>query len=461
MSNEETFEVFGSTSFQSKIILALVSDPTYAQQVVDIVDPEFFTTIGHSSIFDFIKTSIEKEASFPSLDVVDYWYNGLEDGTIKEAVNSTLKEIKESDLRDLQFVKDRGLEFCRNQAMKNAILKSADLLERGDFESIHKIIEDATLAGKENEIGHDYWQDIHLRNQKLSRKPIPTGLGEGLDRILGGGVAPGELAVILAPTGVGKSMALVNVAAGAISQGLNVVYYTLELSEAQVGVRMDARVCNMGLEEVRKKPHVVSATLDKKRSKFGKLIIKQFPTKQATVTSLKAHISKLRTMKFAPDLVIVDYADLLRATRSYGEKRHELESLYEDLRGIAVEMHVPMWTASQSNRGSMQNEIVTLSDVSESFAKVQVADFVISIQRMLADKKENRAKFFIAKSRGGRDGITMEAIFNTEAVYVEALATEDGGVWYDQEETQEMMKNNGELDRKERLRRRLKGVNSG
>ena len=257
----------------------------------------------------------------------------------------------------------------------------------------------------------------------------------------------------MAPTGVGKSMALVNIAHGAISQGLNVVYYTLELSESQVGVRMDARVCDIPMEQVYKTPNVVGRRLEQIRGDYGNLIIKQFPTKGASVTSIKAHISRLRTSKFSPDLIIVDYADLLKPISRFKEKRHELESLYEDLRGFAVEFKIPVWTASQSNRQSMDREIVTLSDISESFAKAQVADIILTLQRSASDKKENKGMIFVAKNRAGRDGITLSAIVDTSTAYIETLPEEEG--WLDEEQSMDNFKKNEELDKKERIRRLL------
>lgn len=452
--SNDNFSLFGDEKYQSTLIKALIGDPSFTEQVLDILDEEYFTNIGHKRIFSFIKDQIEEKSIFPSIDVISYWIEEEED---EDIIKKSFEEVKDSPDTDLIYVKEKTIEFCKNQAMKNAIIRSADLLEMGDFDAIYKTIEVAMLAGRSNEIGHNYFEDTAKRNQKVYRKPISTGLGEPLDKLLGGGISAGELGCILAPTGIGKSMALVGIAYGAISQGLNAVYYTLELSESQVGVRMDARVCNMSISEAYKNPNRVSVKLAKNRANFGNLIIKQFPTKKASITTIKAHLSKLRTAKFSPDVVIIDYADLMRSLKNYKEKRHELESIYEDIRGLAVEMGVPVWTASQSNRASMDQEVVSISHISESYGKATVADFIISIQRTIADKKNNRARIFVAKNRAGRDGVIMEAVMDTASAYIEAL-TEQDGEWYTDEKAMEFQNNLERQSEKSNLRNKLKSI---
>jgi replicative DNA helicase len=426
MSNKEDFGIFGEESFQTNVLHGLIIDSAYAEQILDILDVEYFSSEGHATIFDFLKENVEGKAIFPSMEVLKYWVNeDLEKGPMRDQVIEILRDIVKSEGTEIEYVKEKSIEFCKNQAMKNALLDSVDLLGRGDYDGIFAKMQDALLAGQERDLGHVYFEDLANRNQKIMRNPIATGMGKPLDDILGGGLSSGELGCILAPTGVGKSMALVNIAYGAMMKGLNVVYYTLELSETQVGVRMDSRVCNMPIDQVYKSPLVVGKQLEKIKPTVGRLIIKQFPTKGASVTSIKGHIAKLKTTKFIPDVIIIDYADLMKPLSRFKEKRHELESIYESLRGMAVELGVPIWTASQSNRSSMDKAYVTLSDISESYAKAQVADVILSLQRSVDDKRNNKGTFFLAKSRAGRDGVIFDALVDTSTAYIEILSETD------------------------------------
>jgi len=458
MANQD-FSIFGEDSFQTNVLHALIIDTAYSEQILDILDVEFFSSEGHATIFDFLKENVEGKARFPSMEVLKYWVNeDLGKGPMRDQVIEILRTIQKSDGTEIEYVKEKSIEFCKNQAMKNALMDSVDLLGRGKYDEIFSLMQEALMAGQERDQGHVYFEDLDSRNQKIMRNPIATGMGSPLDSILGGGLSSGELGCILAPTGVGKSMALVNIAYGAMMAGLNVVYYTLELSETQVGVRMDSRVCNMPIDQVYKSPLVVGKQLEKIKPNVGRLIIKQFPTKGASVTSIKGHIAKLKTTKFVPDVILIDYADLMKPLARFKEKRHELESIYESLRGMAVELKIPIWTASQSNRSSMDKAFVTLADISESYAKAQVADVIISIQRSIDEKRNNKASFFIAKNRAGRDGVIMDALMDTATAYIEVLSETD---YMDANEQVDLTEPSNTKHGKDKLKDFLKGRDNG
>ena len=153
----------------------------------------------------------------------------------------------------------------------------------------------------------------------------------------------------------------------------------------------------------------------------GTLIIKEYPTKSASVQTLKNHIEKLRKRGIEPDMILVDYADLLRPTRSSSEKRHELEETYEGLRGLAQTYDMPVWTASQTNRGGLNAEVITMEAISEAFNKCFVADFIFSLSRTVQDKQANKGRLFIAKNRNGPDGIVFDAFVDWSDVTIQIL----------------------------------------
>ena len=273
------------------------------------------------------------------------------------------------------------------------------------------------MLGTDNNIGHDFHKDMLQRFEIEARNPISTGWPR-MDEICRGGLANSELGVVVAPTGAGKSMVLVHLASQALLKGKTVVYYTLELKDKVVGQRFDCCLTDVPLQSHRERKEEI---LRKIEDINGTLIIKEYPTKSASVQTLKNHIEKLRKRGIEPDLILVDYADLLRPIRSSSEKRHELEETYEGLRGLAQTYDIPCWTASQTNRGGLNAEVITMEAISEAFNKCFVADFIFSLSRTTMDKTSNKGRLFIAKNRNGPDGIVFDAFVDWSDVTIKIL----------------------------------------
>jgi replicative DNA helicase len=229
--------------------------------------------------------------------------------------------------------------------------------------------------------------------------------------LAGGGFGSGELVIFVAPPGIGKSTAMMNIGAAAVQKGLNVVHYTMELSEAYTAQRYDAIITGIATQNL--KYHLDEVESELKKRVNGSLTIKYYPTKTASVNTLKAHLDQMILLGTKPDLIIIDYADLLRGTGRTRDKLHEdLEIVYEEMRGMAGEYGIPVFSASQSNRSSAESEIVTGDQIASSFAKVMVADFIISLSRKVTDKIAGTGRFFIIKNRFGPDGLTLPSKIN-------------------------------------------------
>ena len=222
-----------------------------------------------------------------------------------------------------------------------------------------------------------------------------------------GGLGKGELGVIVAPAGVGKTWCLQAIGASAVKLGLSVIHYTLELNLSYVGLRYDTVFSGIPTTNIKYYKEEVEKKIKKLK---GNLIIKYFPTKSIGVQGIEAHLKQVEIQGIIPDLVIVDYADILRGVGT--ERRFVLENVYEDLRGLAGEVDIPIWTASQANRSSLEEDIIDATKVSESYAKVMIADFVISLSRKVEDKIANTARLHIIKNRFGLDGVTYPATMN-------------------------------------------------
>ena len=254
----------------------------------------------------------------------------------------------------------------------------------------------------------------------VNRAACPTGLPE-IDKkdILNGGLGKGEIGVITANTGVGKSHFLVSLGSEALKRGKNVVHYTFELSENAVGWRYDSNLCSIPSNEVLERKEEVIEKY--KTEEFGRLIIKSYPTGSASITTLRSHIEKLLLKAFVPHVIIIDYADIMRSTRKYDSMRHELKLIYEEIRNLAMDMNLPIWTASQANRDSANSNIVGLENMSEAYGKAMVADVVISVSRKASEKATGDGRLFIAKNRAGKDGILFPIKIDTSMSKIKIL----------------------------------------
>ena len=193
----------------------------------------------------------------------------------------------------------------------------------------------------------------------------------------------------------------------------------MELAEEVVGQRFDSCISQVFLDDLRNQKAKVYEDISKIE---GKLIIKEYPTKSASVNTIRSHLERVRQRDFEPDMILVDYGDILRPVKHNTEKRHELQEIYEQLRAISQEFNCPVWTASQTNRSGLNAEVVTMESISEAFSKCFVADFIFSLSRTIEDKTANTGRLFIAKNRNGPDGIVYPVFMDTANVCIKVLS---------------------------------------
>lgn len=420
--NERTdFSHFGK-SFQEKFVRLLLEDRAFSEQVSEVLDLNFlelkYLRVFAKEVLEY-REKYDRQPSPSTMATILRSGMESESDTIKKQVRDYFVKIQSSeDLRkDEQFVKDVSLEFCKKQKLKEAILKSVELLQRSSFEEIRGTIDEALRLGNDNNFGYDYKVDFERRFELKSRNALGTGW-DLVDGICGGGLGRGELGVVIAPTGAGKSMVLAHLGASAILNGKTVVHYTLELADTVVASRYDSCITGVPLQDLRGFKEQI---LEKVSDVPGELIVKEYPTKSASVSTLKSHLEKLQRTGKSIDLVIVDYGDLLRPKRNYKERRTELETIYEELRGLAQEYDCPVWTASQTNRSGLNAEVITMESISEAFNKCFVADFIFTVSRTIAHKNTNSGRFFVAKNRNGPDGLIYPIYMDTSRVKIDVL----------------------------------------
>ena len=419
-NKKDSFSKFGKR-FQENICQLMLEDRPFFDQITEVLDINFFEKKYLQIFSQTLINYRDKYNTHPNSEVM----MALLRTELNHHDKATATQVREfyarihtsEGVEEAMYVKDKAIDFCRKQALKGAMLKSAKLLNSSSFDEIEKVIKDALVLGTDNNFGHDFHRDILRRFELVTINPITTGWPR-MDEICKGGLGSSELGVVVAPTGAGKSMVLVHLATRALLEGKTVVYYTLELKDTTVGQRFDCCISDVPLQDHKLRKEEI---LRKIEDVEGTLIIKEYPTKSASVQTLKNHIEKLRKRGIEPDMVLVDYADLLRPPRSTGEKRHELEETYEGLRGLAQTYEIPIWTASQTNRGGLNAEVITMEAISEAFNKCFVADFIFSLSRTVQDKQANKGRLFIAKNRNGPDGLVFDAFVDWSDVTINIL----------------------------------------
>jgi hypothetical protein len=422
MEQDKNFSKFGKT-FQEDLCHLVLNDRSFADQMFEVLDLSFLE-LKHLRVFigkikeyrkkygvhptpnimhSIIRTGLDAEAESVKVRIREYYARVLANGQIPDSAD---------------FIKDTALDFCKKQKLKEALIKSVDLIKSSSFDEVSKVIDNALKLGSDNTLGYDYMADFEERFLKKARDPVTTGWPD-IDEIAKGGLGKGELGVVVAPTGAGKSMVLVHLGAQALKEGKNVLHYTLELADTVVGGRYDAAITGVELKNLAVFKEKI---YDEIKDITGRLIIKEYPTRSASIQTIKNHIEKLKRRDFAPDMVIVDYGDLIRPEKGgKEEKRHQLETIYEELRGIAQICECPLWTASQTNRSGLNAEVITMESISEAFNKCFVADFIFTVSRTVEDKNTNQGRIFVAKNRNGPDGLVYPIFMDTSNVKIKVL----------------------------------------
>ena len=437
----DSLGIFGKT-FQENMCKLMLYDRSYCDQMQEVLDVKYLE-LKYLQVFTDKLFNYKKEYGIhPTNDTLNSVFNTelTDENEIiqKQVMDYFIKVQAFPDIQDKDYIVSKSVDFCRKQVLKKAMMKSVPLLNKCSFEEIEKLISDALRLGLSNDHGYDYIKDFEARFIERARNPVSTGW-EKIDKITKGGLGQGELVVVVAPTGAGKSHVLVHLGAQALKQGKNVVHFTLELADTAVAQRYDACLTGFQLDDLINQKEAVYEEI---KEIDGQLIVKEYPTKSASPVTLKNHLEKIRQTEMEIDMVIVDYGDLLKSStvRKNSEKRHELESIYEELRGIGQEFGCPIVTASQTNRKGLNEEVITMESIAEAFNKCFVADLIISLSRTIKDRNCNIARIFVAKNRNGPDGIVYSAFMDTSNVAIKVLERDDVVKLQQQQEAKQKQK---------------------
>jgi replicative DNA helicase len=404
--------------FQTKVISALLTDKPFLQNVNDVLTDEYFSNTAHKWVVNEVLKYYQKYHTNPTMDVLKVEMKKVENEVLQLSIKEQLKEAyRSSDESDLTYIKQEFTNFCKNQQLKKALLNSVDLLKAGDYDSIRLLVDSALRSGQDKNIGHEYNKDVESRYREEERNPIPTPWPM-FNNLLQGGLGQGDFGLIFGGPGGGKSWSLIALGAYAVSHGYNVIHYTLELGESYVGRRYDAYFTEIPVNKIMtNKDKVADATGELP----GNLIIKEYPMGKASISTVEAHIKKCIDLDFKPDLIIIDYVDLLSSKRTNRERKDEIDDIYTSTKGLARELKLPIWSVSQVNRAGAKDSIIEGDKAAGSYDKMMITDFAISLSRQKKDKVNGTGRFHIMKNRYGMDGMTFNAKVDTATGHIEIL----------------------------------------
>jgi replicative DNA helicase len=415
----QTIDQYG-TGFQIKVISALLTRKEFLVNIHDLLTDEYFSNQGHKWIIKQILDYYYKYHTTPSMEVLKVELKKLTNEVLQVSIKEQLKEAYTSSDDDLEYVENEFSNFCRNQQLKRALLNSVDLLNAGDYDSIRLLVNNALKAGQDKNLGHEYNKDTESRYREDNRSFVPTPW-DHLNILLQGGLGGGDLGIIFGNPGGGKSWSLVALGGNAVKLGYNVIHYTLELGEDYVGRRYDAFFTNKPVQNIAKHRKEIEDIVP---NLPGNLIIKEFPMGKATTSMVESHIKKCIELDFKPDLVIIDYIDLLRSKRLKGERKDEVDDLYVSTKGLARELNLPIWSVSQVNRAGAKDDVIEGDKAAGSYDKMMIADFAMSLSRKRLDKTNGTGRVHIMKNRYGMDGMTFNAKIDTSTGHIDINTAE-------------------------------------
>ena len=389
--------------FQIKVLSSLLTHKEFLVNIHDIISEEYFENQAQKWAIKEVLNYYDKYHTTPSLDILKVELQKVDNEVLQISIKEQLKQAFVTSDDDLEYVQEEFTNFCKNQQLKKALMSSVDLLKAGDFDGIRFIVDNALKAGQDKNIGHEYAKDIESRYRENSREIVPTPWPR-INDLLQGGLGNGDFGLIFGNPGGGKSWSLVSLGGHAVKMGYTVLHYTLELGEDYVGKRYDAFFTKIPVNKVDAHKDQVAELIPQLP---GKLIIKEYPTGKATVSTIESHIAKATSMGSKPDLVIIDYVDLLSSRKTNRERKDEIDDIYTSTKGLARQLDIPIWSVSQVNRAGANDNVIQGDKAAGSYDKIMITDFCMSLSRKKEDKVNNTGRFHLMKNRYGMDGLTF------------------------------------------------------
>jgi replicative DNA helicase len=411
MSDKKNFGYLGNT-FQIQLLNNIILYKDFSNSIIEVIDSHYFDNQYFKIICQMIKEYYSKYEHTPTFDTLEQLTKSeISSPMAQKSILDMLEQVKNVSDEGSIFVQEKALKFCKQQELQKVMTKAQSIIDKGDFESYDKLeemVRGALQVGETDKGTSDVFFNLDEVLNDDFRHPIPIGVA-GIDNLLKGGLAKGEIGVILAPTGVGKSTFTTKIANHAFNLGYNVLQIFFEDNPKIIqrkhftlwtGVHPDDLSENR--EEVMNKVKQIQS------SRKNKLILKKLPSDTVTMNQIKNQVRKMMAEGNRVDMIILDYIDCVVPDKVLGDEWKSEGSVMRGFEAMCHELDIAGWTATQGNRNSISSDVVTTDQMGGSIKKAQVGHVIITVAKSLQQKEMNLATIAITKSRIGKDGIIFE-----------------------------------------------------
>jgi len=411
MATNKNFEYLGN-NFQIQLLNQIIVDKDFSHSIIDVIENNYFENKYFKIIIQMIKEYYKKYDHTPSFDTLEQVAKSeLQQETAVKVVLDTIKKIKSAPIDGVDFVQEKALKFCKQQELQKVMKKAQKIIDGGEFENydtLEELVRDALLVGSKDTSMLDVFSNLDQVLDDDYRHPIPMGI-PGIDRLLKGGLAKGEIGVILAPTGVGKSTVLTKISNHAFNLGFNVLQVFFEDNPKVIQRKHFTLWTKIHPDELsEKKDEVMTKVKEIKETMPNELILKKLPSDTKTMLQIKNEIRKMIADGIKIDMVVLDYIDCIVPDKNLGDEWKSEGSVMRGFEAMCHELNIVGWTATQGNRSSISSEVVTTDQMGGSIKKAQVGHVIISVAKTLQQKEMKLATIAITKSRIGDDGVVFE-----------------------------------------------------
>jgi replicative DNA helicase len=409
--SDKNFNYLGET-FQLQLLNQIILDKDFSRSIIDVIEPTYFENKYFKIIIQMIKEYHKKYESSPSFDTIEQITKSeIKQDLVAKIVIDTLKKINDAPFEGVSFVQEKALKFCKQQELQKAITKAQKIIDGGEFENydaLEEMVRGALQVGEIEKGTESVFNNLDEVLNDDFRHPIPMGI-PSIDKLLKGGLAKGEIGVILAPTGVGKSTILTKMANHAYNLGYNVLQVFFEDNLKIIQRKHFTLWTGISPDELsNKKEEVLKKVIEIKEKMPNELILKKLPSDTLTLSQIKNQVRKMVAEGTKIDMVILDYIDCIVPDKNLGDEWKSEGSVMRGFEAMCHELNLVGWTATQGNRSSISSEVVTTDQMGGSIKKAQVGHVIISVAKTLQQKEMKLATIAITKSRIGSDGVIFE-----------------------------------------------------
>ena len=411
MATNKNFEYLGN-NFQIQLLNQIILDKEFSHSIIDVIENNYFENKYFKIIIQMVKEYYKKYEHTPSFDTLEQVAKSeLQQEIAVKVVLDTIKKIKDAPIDGVDFVQEKALKFCKQQELQKVMKKAQKIIEGGEFENydtLEEMVREALLVGSKDTTTMDVFSNLDQVLDEDYRHPIPMGI-PGIDRLLKGGLAKGEIGVILAPTGVGKSTILTKISNHAFNLGFNVLQVFFEDNPKVIQRKHFTLWTKIHPDELsEKKEEVMNKVKEIKEKMPNTLDLKKLPSDTKTMSQIKNEVRKMIADGIKIDMIVLDYIDCIVPDKNLGDEWKSEGSVMRGFESMCHELNLVGWTATQGNRASISSEVVTTDQMGGSIKKAQVGHVIITVAKTLQQKEMKLATIAITKSRVGDDGVVFE-----------------------------------------------------